>query len=90
LRRIRDGARLRKRIRRREEFMWRETIETGTFARCHFCSEIIIAEQTPPSADRCWCGKRVVDTQPMNDNYFDEVMRVRRPSRRTARRRPGA
>jgi hypothetical protein len=67
--------------------MGRETIEMSIFARCHFCSEIIVAERTPPSAEECWCGRSGNDTQPKNDNYFDVVMRARRPSRRRARRR---
>jgi hypothetical protein len=70
--------------------MWRENIETSTFARCHFCSEIIVAERTPATAQQCECGDGGAHLQPMNDNYFDVVMRVRRPARRTARSRPAA
>jgi hypothetical protein len=74
-----------------EERMWRETIETSTFARCHFCSEIIVAERTPAIAQQCGeCGDGGSYAQPMNDNYFDVVMRVRRPARRSARPRPAA
>ena len=62
--------------------MWRETIETSTFARCHFCSEIIVAEPTPAIAQQCdGCGDGGAHAQPMNDNYFDVVMRVRRAVR---------
>ncbi|MGZ8371644.1 MAG: hypothetical protein ACXW3G_01785 [Rhodoplanes sp.] len=65
-----------------EQLMWRETIETSTFARCHFCSEIIVAEPTPAIAQQCdGCGDGGAHAQPMNDNYFDVVMRVRRPAR---------
>jgi hypothetical protein len=71
--------------------MWRETIETSTFGRCHFCSEIIVAERTSPITQQCdWCGGDGMHAQPMNDDYFDVVMRVRRSVRRAARPRRAA
>jgi hypothetical protein len=66
--------------------MWRETIETSSFARCGFCSEIIVAERASTPAQQCdWCAQGGV-RPPMNDNYFDVVMRVRAPLRKAAPR----
>ena len=71
--------------------MRRETIETSYFARCHFCSEIIVAEKAVPSDHDCgWCGKPALYSRPLNDNYFDFVMRARRPARRSGRSRRAA
>jgi hypothetical protein len=66
--------------------MRRETIETSYFGRCCFCSEIIVAERHPPAGRECvWCSDVDVRSRPTNDNYFEVVMRVRKPTRRGPR-----
>lgn len=71
--------------------MRRETIETSYFARCHFCSEIIVAERDVPSDHDCgWRGKPELYSRPLNDNRYEFLMRVRRPARRAVRSRRAA
>lgn len=66
--------------------MRRETIEMSYFARCHVCSELILAERAPPAGRDCGvCGTADLRSHQTNDNYFDVVMRVRRPHRRARR-----
>jgi hypothetical protein len=68
--------------------MWRETIQTGNFARRHFCSEIIIAELTSPRMLGCdWYGRGGMLARPSNDNSFHAVIRMRKPVRRITRPR---
>lgn len=82
------GALIATRLGSRKNLMWRETIETGIFARCHFCSEIIVAEQTlPPTQERDWYGQGGICVRPSNDNSFHAVVRMRKPVRRATRPR---
>jgi hypothetical protein len=60
--------------------MRRETIEMSYFAKCGFCSEIIIAELTPVRGRKP--GGKV---NRMNDNRF-RVMTQDQPAPRRARR----
>jgi hypothetical protein len=68
--------------------MRRETIETGFFARRHFCSEIIVAERTSPPTEECdWFEQDGMRVRPSNDNSFHAVIRMRKPVRRVTRPR---
>ena len=68
--------------------MWRETIETGIFARRHFCSEIIVAEQTlPPTQERDWYGQGGICVRPCVAGLFR--VSFRRNSGGAGKRRAG-
>ncbi len=68
--------------------MWRETIETGISARCHFCSEIIVAERTSSPMLECdWHRQGGMPARPSNDNSFHAVIRMRKPVRRITQSR---
>jgi hypothetical protein len=72
----------------RKNLMWRETIETGNFARCHFCSEIIVAERTSSPMLECdWHRQGGMPARPSNDNSFHAVIPMRKPVRRITRSR---
>jgi hypothetical protein len=68
--------------------MPREMFEMNYFPRCNRCSELILAESGAPVGRECGaCGTLEAHSHPTNDNYFDVVMRVRRPHRRARGRR---
>lgn len=64
--------------------MRRETIEMSYFAKCDFCSEIIVAELMPAT------GRRLSTRMDrMNDNRF-RVMSQEKPASRRRRVQPAA
>jgi hypothetical protein len=60
--------------------MQRETIEMSYFARCGFCSEIIVAERLPIGG-----LKLSGQTERLNDNRF-RIMAQSKPAQRRVRR----
>jgi hypothetical protein len=71
--------------------MRREAIEMSYFARCSFCSEIIIAERIRPTADgRSSHGAADLRKRPTNDNYLGAVIEFSRPRGRASGVQPAA